>query len=221
MTTLKRPARRSASIPATHTLVWLASALALGAVALLHLWRHVSYGDLTRDPAASLDAPMYLGLLSNAGMVLWAAATGICLFAGGLCRLSRPGTRWPAFLLAFGALTGFLLMDDLYMFHDEIFPDHLGISQGLMYGAYLGLIAFLFVYFRGVIARTPYLLLLACAGFGVSVLADIASDSIGDFFLVEDGAKFVGIAYWLAYLTRCAAQALLEPGPGASVQPTA
>ena len=59
-------------------------AVGFGALLLLVLIGRLSdieVSFLTRDPAAELDAAVYVGAVSNIGIVLWAATAAVCLFA--------------------------------------------------------------------------------------------------------------------------------------------
>ena len=45
--------------------------------------------DLLRDPSATLEGPWYIGLVSIAGVALWAAAAAICM----ICMTCNPDSR--------------------------------------------------------------------------------------------------------------------------------
>lgn len=216
----RHSARTIAKLLAVAALL-LASLLALGLVAGIPL------ADLTRDPQDILAAPWHTGVLSNLGIVLWAAAAGICLFTAAVRDAPRndDGRRVTRFLLLAGLITVALLLDDLFQLHRQLLPGQPLLSRLLTLGLAAGLIGFWLLHNRRIIARTENLLLLvALAAFSVSVLIDttarmLAPDLVAAaglnrgetlYFLVEDGAKFIGILFWLAYLCRACRQCLYQ-----------
>ena len=59
-------------------------------------------GDLTRDPAAILDVPVYVGFLSQIGILLWAATAAICLFSAAVLWRREPVDSIARFLVCSG-----------------------------------------------------------------------------------------------------------------------
>jgi hypothetical protein len=165
----------------------------------------------TRDPAAIHVSDPMLGALSNLGAVLWAAAASVTLFAAALLR-SPQVAEVRAYLAYAGALTAWLLLDDLYMFHERVLPDSVGVPQWLVLTTYVVLVAGLCARFRRLIVATDYrLLAVAGACFALSIASDQAPGAwhrLDWLVFVEDGAKLLGIASWLAYFTSTAARAL-------------
>jgi hypothetical protein len=51
------------------------------------------------------------------------------------------------------------MLDDLFLIHEEVFPNHLGESQDVVYAAYVVCASAYMLYFRTMILRTDYLLL--------------------------------------------------------------
>lgn len=156
---------------------------------------------LTRDPAALLKVRPYTGLLSSLGIGCWGAAVGL----GGLGWLALRGgdprqRGISGGLRAFALLSAWLAMDDLAQFH-EYAPRLLGVSELVVYSAYAALGAAWVVWYRRVLLeRAPLPLLIALAGFAVSILADEFGNRWFELPLVlEDGAKLVGIANWAAW----------------------
>ncbi len=72
--------------------------------------------DLLRDPSATLDGAWYVGLISIAGVALWAAAAAICL----LCLGASPSAGERALLLAGGISSVILGADDAFLGHEAI-----------------------------------------------------------------------------------------------------
>ena len=173
------------------------------------------------DPSAAFDAPVYVGLMSNLGVALWTATAAVCLFAAAVISRTKPdrGTAW--FLASAGLVSALAMIDDLFLFHEETFPNAVGIRQPLVLLAYgLGVVAFCWL-FRHRIYETDYaLLLLAGVFFAGSVLIDVLAPPgeiylFGDFrarHLIEDGLKFIGIATWATYFWMTAFNAI-TPAP--------
>ena len=168
-----------------------------------------------RDIVATGDLPFFAGFVSQLGGMLWCASMTVCLFS--LLILRRQNGDLAAskrFLLQAGILTGVLLMDDIFLFHEEVAPSYLNVGEKFVMAAYLLLgVGFVFLN-RNEILSSEYLLLgLALAMLGTSVFLDALP--IEDFGLryfwkrleifLEDGFKFAGIATWLIYFVRYAA----------------
>jgi len=196
-------------------MLWLflpAGGLLVGIV-VLRLVAGVPMAEFTRDPAQTLGQTPFIGAISDLGILLWAAAATACLLAGGLLGPRHRARGYPGFLFLAGALTVALMLDDLFLFHDVVFPEYLGVSEHVLY-AFYGLAAVsLLVEYRRLIAQSDYpLLLLALGLFGISLVMDFVSDYVllPGMFMLEDGPKFLGIVAWAGYFIRTSALALRE-----------
>jgi hypothetical protein len=157
----------------------------------------------TRDPAALLGSHPLLGVVSNVGVLLWAAAAAVSLFAAVVLRGDRHDDPRGAFLLYGGLVTSWLALDDLFLVHEWLAPSVFAVPQPVVLLAYAGVVAALLLRFGPVIRSTEYeLLLLALTLFAASAAMDqlpqawFAWDSL---FLIEDGLKLLGIVSWLGY----------------------
>ncbi|MCK8516892.1 hypothetical protein M0534_11235 [Methylonatrum kenyense] len=224
--------RESLRFQSRHAAKTVAKLLALSAgllagLLLLTLPLDVSLADLTRDPQDILDAPWHVGLLSNLGIGLWAAAAAICFFTAAVRDAPRnePNRRVTRFLLLAACITSALMLDDLFQLHRQLLPGQPLTSRLLVVGLAVSMIGLWLWQYRRIIARTENLLLLiALAAFAASLLVDtsarlLAPDLVAAaglhrgetlYFLVEDGAKFIGILFWLAYLCRACRQCLYQ-----------
>jgi hypothetical protein len=172
--------------------------------------------QFTRDPAVLLNASPVLGLISYVGVLLWTATGAVALFTAALLR--RRGderTRW-TFLAAAGFLTLWLMLDDLFLFHELLFPEVLGIRTRIVFAVYIILCGTFLVRFRHLILRrTNYpALVVALTLLASSVAVDVLPEAWfrWDYlFLIEDGAKLLGIAGWFAYFAGASADFLLNP----------
>jgi hypothetical protein len=205
---------RLAEMRRTAVFAWLPLSVLLLIALVFSLATDVNMRQLTQDPSTVLEAPFYTGALSNIGNALWAATVCVCLFTAlGLGARIPPAAR--RFLVVSGVFTAVLLFDDQLLLHDEILPRYAGIS-GEVYGVLYVLATVAYVYaFRAFIAGTNYLLIGASlALFGVSIAVDLGSSTLSEMvpaalvILVEDGAKFLAIATWLAYFISTAASAV-------------
>ena len=156
--------------------------------------------DLLRDPIATLNGEWYVGLVSMAGVALWASAAAICL----LCLGAETTPRQHSLLIA-GAVTSVVLgADDAFVLHETI-KNGLGIPSPVTIGVYG--VVFVVLFWRA----WPYLktrpdlsvFLVAISLFAVSVVLDGAGEA--DLptppysSVIEDVAKFLGLVTWVTF----------------------
>jgi hypothetical protein len=195
------PVRRPLLLAAAGVCAGVGAALTITAV------RDIPLEDLTRDIQIIANVPFYAGLLSTIGIMVWSAAAAVWLFVLALLRRVAPRHDLAPLALAAGALTLVLLVDDAFMLHETLLPEVLGVPELLVMGGYvaLGLGFVLFAWRR--VARTSYLpALLAGLFLGLSFGIDLVLPSSSLETLIEDGLKFAGIVFWLAYAATVAGQ---------------
>ena len=190
---------------------------------VLAVQRLVPVSLLLRDANAEVHDPQggvmfYRGALSNIGILLWWTSASVCAFAAFLFRFKQPSWSLSrVFLVYMAVFTGLLALDDLFMFHEEVLPVRLGISELALYAVY-GVLAAGFVGFIELLLETDFLLLgLAFGFFAFSVLTD--QGMLGSLFdirggaelVAEDLAKMLGIICWLIFSLRTAVQLLRSP----------
>jgi len=203
--------------------ILIPASLILLAVIFVAAVFEVRPGTMTRDIAALAGVHPLAGVLSNLGMLLWCAATTVCFFGAWILR-ARGSHKDARFLAWSGVLTGYLLLDDLFLLHELLLPDYVGLPEKAVYLAiFIGTGAYAFAFWRD-IRQTPYLLLLLAVGFlSVSVSADVI---LGRFIaepeywgpLLEDGPKWIGIAYWCGYYVATARQMIERPDPQRAIE---
>lgn len=156
----------------------------------------------TADVATIPNARPYDGLLSNMGIIAWAAGAAISLFVG--LSWSAGSDRALARLLVWGGVaTTVLLLDDQLMIHDTLLPEFFGVPE-IVATAAVALAPLVFLWSaRRTIPRTSWVVLAV----GVAYLAVMAGiDTVEDkvalpgHHLWEEGAKFLGILHWCGYL---------------------
>lgn len=183
--------------------VYIPAAFSLLILIVINLMTHIKVSYFTRDPIQIVAAPIYYGIFSNLGILLWCAAASICLFTAVLIHRSQSPKSYFGFILCSGLVTTFLLFDDLFLFHEEVFPIYLYIPDRALYAGYgIGMLLFLAV-FRKLILQTEFLLLgFAFIFFAISIAIDIPDIPFYGQHLVEDGAKLFGIVSWSTYFIR-------------------
>ncbi|MBE7381057.1 MAG: hypothetical protein F6J95_006575 [Leptolyngbya sp. SIO1E4] len=191
------------------------SLLFLCIVALIALFDpELKLSTLMRDPVAVLRGHQFTGLVSNVGILLWAAAVSICFFSHVLYTQSRRSAFLARFFLWFGFLTLVLLLDDLFLLHEE--SSDVRIPKIILfpfYGSYL--ILCMRNFWRLLSKRESILFWLSLIFFGVSVGIDSVVDAgvvslpSNSTTFVEDAFKFIGIVSWAGFLVNISVQTLV------------
>lgn len=193
-------------------LIYAPVVLTLVTMVLIRVTTGFPMADLTRDPLAVVQEPVYIGAVSNLGVLIWAAAATICFFSYAVGRDRSAPNSNSRFLLYGGLITVMLLLDDFFMLHEVVFPDYVGIPENLVYAIYISLIAWFLVWYRRrILEHTTFLLLiLALSGFGLMVVMDILEyvNPLPGFYLLEDGFKLFAIVSWTAYFASVGARQL-------------
>lgn len=191
---------------------------------------------LTADPAQIYDGPFYGGFLSNLNILVWAWGAFACWFTFWFLTENGGEGEWIRFFRLAAILTTVLMLDDLYMFHEEVFPHYLFLpwitglepNEKFVICGY-GIFTLWFLYTsRNTIRKTAWVhLLVACAILGAGVLADrgiakqIFTDSKVRAF-IEDATKFVGVVGWSLYFSgtgRALIRSMVQRASAAEVTP--
>ncbi len=186
----------------------------LGGVVLTQVATAIPVRHLLSDPWALVSLPIYAGLISNLGVLGWAAATAICLFSFIVIDPGRGQER--LFLLRAALLSGFLCLDDLFGLHERALP-RLGVPELVVYG-FIGAAALThFALSLAPIRRSQWwILAVAMAFFAFSLFVEVLVHEPPEESLLrvaEEGGKFMGIVAWLLYHTDTGARFLsLDPG---------
>ncbi len=193
---------------------WLIPAAVLYAVALI--WsgaEGISAKFVLRDLAQSCDAPLGQGFLSSVGYLLWMAAAAIALF-GAATRQIQGSIVNRQFAFCGGGFSLWLCLDDMFLVHDRY------LGEAFLYVTYAVFTGLLLFRFRAPLQRFGgEIFLLAVVLLGASVLTDALQglwpDSYQTVQIVEEGAKFLGIAAWLSfwchYVSAASKPARLDP----------
>lgn len=182
-------------------IVVMGAALAVLALAFVtaHL-RGVPLDDMTVDFTSTERGGRLGGVISSLGVVLWASAGAVALFASWSL---TPGIG-RTMLRVLGLSSLALGADDHLMIHEEVSAALPGgdVLVALVYaGTGIGVVVAGRTWFRG---SHEAVLLLAGAAFATSLGLDAIAGSgpVRDELqtVVEDSFKFVGVALWAAYL---------------------
>ena len=197
------------TLRATLLLIYVPGLAVLATVKLISLKKQIPLRMFLSDPAVIMQAPLWVGIVSNLGILFWSATAAVCLLAAARLR-KQPGERESyAFFLFAGVLTTVLDLDDLLQFHEWIAPKRLHIPELVIYAAYAAVTLYFLIRFRNVIFKTEFLLLLfALAAFSMHNGIDTWFREIRAERLLKEGNKFLGILTWFAYFCRAAYQAL-------------
>jgi hypothetical protein len=200
----------------------LATVILLASVVLAVLGDH-EFRYYTADPARTLSASPLVGLMSHAGVLLQWGAAAISVFAA-LLVARACGWRHSMPLLAFGLGIGYLAVDDLLLFHEDIYP-RLGVPEEVVLFGYV-VAGLVFIWSYRVFFRQNEWPLLAFAVALLGTAFTLDFDDNASFRLapsgVEDSVKLFGLAFLAAYLVRLSARMLADAYPlvrGAELEP--
>jgi hypothetical protein len=184
------------------------SSVLLGLVVFLNGSQGIAIADLTRDPSAIVEAGIHLGFLSQMGILFWSASATVCLLTAAITKYKAERLR--KFLLASGFISLGLGLDDTFLLHETFFP-RFGIPEKLVFLTYAGIILLWLIRFHRTIFRTEFVLLgISLLFFGASIAQDIVTLRFINPYLIEDGAKLIGIVSWLAYFIQLGKSTILN-----------
>lgn len=172
---------------------------------LLSIYLDVPFGNFTRDPSTiHPSSKFYYGFISNLGMLFWSFSAAICLYSFSLIKSDSSSTfiEIKSFFLWSGAISLILLLDDLFLLHEKIFPWVFHVKEKIVFSLYgILLLIHLFKHKKLILANTRYIyLILSFAFFALSLIFDFMprfSEKWHHIF--EDGPKFIGIVSWFGF----------------------
>ena len=160
---------------------------------------------VVRDLAQTCGYPIGVGMISNIGILLWGAASSICLFTAFSGNINSDLSK---LLLLGGSFSGLLCIDDFFLLHDRyIGPDFLNFT-------YLAISIILFVRFQRILIKIGlFNLVISILFLGLSIFFDgvvqqIFNQSYQATQLIEEGFKFLGIICWLNFWCKASSYAL-------------
>ena len=104
----------------------LPSSIIYLAILYLSNIHNIKLSLVIRDLAQTCGYPIGVGMISNIGILLWGAATSICLFTAFIESIKREFSK---LLLLGGGFSGLLCIDDFFLLHDRyVGPDFLNLT---------------------------------------------------------------------------------------------
>lgn len=209
-------AARRASVA---SLAWLLLGLSVPALVLaaVQLQAGFSYRELLNDPADTVGYHPLVGVVSNLGLLFWAAAVGVASLTAAVLRERGDDRALAWFFVASASFSLLLLADDALLLHETMLPKLLSVRERWIKVAYLGLALLYLVLSARYLQRFGLLLVLAVgAFFAASLVLDNpattrllgVSESGFWLYFLEDGAKFLGISAWLTFMVKASFEAI-------------
>lgn len=180
--------------------LWLPLCAGLAVLAWVSRAFKIPLWKFTRDPVQIFNGNPWDGVLSNIGVILWCVAAVVCFFSYVILRAIDADRSKQRFLLCCGAISTLLLLDDLFLLHERVFPLLFGISEKVVYGSYAVLVAIVFWRDRHHLSQENGLLVSALLFFAASIAVDAFPKWLGIWHhLAEDGTKILGIISWSGF----------------------
>ncbi len=195
-----------------HLLAFVAAPVfELLAVVFVSAFAAIPIERFTRDPAdLAVQHPLW-GVVSNLGILLWCTSATVCAFGShALARREQRVTEGVRHLRAATLCTGVLLLDDLFMVHDDLARRYLGFGESVVIVLLAAaVLAYFWRFGQQILAGEWGLMLFALACLFASLLVDQINDRglLGKSswrYFAEDAPKFLGIAAWCGYHYRLA-----------------
>jgi hypothetical protein len=173
----------------------------LFAVMVIAVKSGVEPSDLSRDYNGVYHLEPYVGMLSSLGIFIWCGSVTLCWFAWYFIKIRNPNSGRKNFFLVSGFITSIIAIDDLFQFHEIIIPDYFGIPEVTFYVTYiLTLIFFNIKYINTLMNRHFSLMIISYFLLAFSIIFDMVFEDVVPFgTFIEDGLKFMGIAFWSAF----------------------
>ena len=205
-------------------LIYIAAFLIVLAIGGASLAFEIPVKKMLVEAVQTFKSKFYVGFLSNLTAITWAVGAYCSLCAWWLLKKIDGPRNWQRLFLMAGGLTTVLMLDDLFMFHERIFPKHLYLDR--IFGrepnekipvACYGLFTLYFLFSnRRTLAETQWLHLAVALGllaFSVTVDRGVGAHLVPhkDWqAYLEEGAKFLGVVGWSSYFTLHAGSVVLQ-----------
>lgn len=184
-------------------IAFAATLVILSGVIKLGLDHNIQLNHFTKDPVQIMGEPFYLGLFSNVGILLWCGSVVVCFFSRSLVPNVEDKKAIRVFLFYSGLVTLLLLLDDLFLMHEEVFPKYIGVPEKGIFVIYSNILLLYLILFRDTILKTDYVILvLAFFLIGVSTFVKRIPMPIPEDTFLEDAVKLFGIICWFIYFLR-------------------
>lgn len=201
--------------------------LILGAAVAISVNYQIPISTFTKDTVSLGGIHPISGFLSNLGILLWCVAGTSCGFAALIQRHALSKEKF-LFLIFSALLSGYLLFDDLFLFH-EVLGGTIGLNENvtiILLGA--AVLTYLITFRKVILFQTDvFVFILAMAFLSLSVLMDkiikqFLISWIGDWQnFAEDAAKWIGIVFWCSYFVITSYQfssKIADPAPLSNIE---
>ena len=196
--------------PRTYLLAAASLAVAVALLLQAASLRQVPLMQMLDDPASFYDVSPLAGIVSYGGVWLMSSTAAVCAFA------AHVGLRHRRLLAGVAAFSLYFAVDDLFMFHEAVWP-RVGIPEEIIMLAFAtALLAILLAARAQAAPGKAWGLYLALALMAGSILIDVGlnRDAANDAATVlEDVLKFLGIGIWALFWTGVASGAVGRPIP--------
>ena len=183
----------------------LPSSILYLAILYLSNIHNIKLSLVIRDLAQTCGYAIGVGMISNIGILLWGAASSICLFTTFSERINKESSE---LLLLGGLFSGLLCIDDFFLLHDRyVGPDFLNFT-------YLAISILILVRFKRLLKKIGlFNLVISILFLGLSIFFDgviqqIFNQSYELTQLIEEWFKFLGIVCWLNFWCKASYYAL-------------
>jgi len=184
-------------------IVFAAATAVLSIVIMMATKNNVQLNHFTKDPTQLMNEPFYLGLFSNIGILLWCGSAVICFFSKAVLPETSELKPLRRFLFYSALVTLMLMLDDLFLLHEEVFPDYLGIPEFGVYVIYCNVLLLYVLFFWQIMLKTDFIILgLAFFLIGLSTIVKQIPMPIPEDTFLEDAVKLFGIICWFMYFLR-------------------
>ncbi len=140
------------------TIPWLYIPVVLGLLITVTISYkfNIPIAKFTRDPAAITHSHPLLGIISHIGVLLWCSSAAICFFSYTLIQKIHISRDALLFTL-FGCIIIFiLLVDDLFLLHERIYPRYFSISERVTIASYAIIFLLYIIRFQKLILETNF-----------------------------------------------------------------
>lgn len=175
----------------------------LSVVIYIGMEYNIELDHFTQDPVTVMDAPFYLGFFSHFGILFWCGTAILCFYTRIILRNTSTDPEQLKFLFYSGLLTSLLLFDDLFLLHEDVFPEFLNLNKGTVYLVYVNIIILYLLLFRREILNSEFIILMVASMLiAISQFVDMLPMPIPEDSFLEDAVKLFGIVTWFIYYAR-------------------
>lgn len=175
----------------------------LSVVIYIGMEYNIELDHFTQDPVTVMDAPFYLGFFSHFGILFWCGTAILCFYTRIILRNTSTDSEQLKFLFYSGLLTSLLLFDDLFLLHEDVFPEFLNLNKGTVYLVYVNIIILYLLLFRREILNSEFIILMVASMLiAISQFVDMLPMPIPEDSFLEDAVKLFGIVTWFIYYAR-------------------